>query len=124
MPRATNSVASRRRRKKVLKLTKGYWGAKSKLWRRIITDIFNIPTVFLKERTGAPFGDVILAGVATGILKNYSVAKEKAEYIDPIEPINENHEQYMLYFSIYKNLYEHLKEDFKDLARMRKESTY
>ncbi|MEA3454221.1 MAG: 50S ribosomal protein L20, partial [Candidatus Caldatribacteriota bacterium] len=33
MPRATNSVASRRRRKKVLKLTKGYWGAKSKLYR-------------------------------------------------------------------------------------------
>lgn len=33
MPRATNSVASRRRRKKVLKLAKGYWGAKSKLYR-------------------------------------------------------------------------------------------
>jgi len=33
MPRATNNVASRRRRKKVLKLTKGYWGAKSKLYR-------------------------------------------------------------------------------------------
>ncbi|HER23716.1 MAG TPA: 50S ribosomal protein L20 [Candidatus Atribacteria bacterium] len=33
MPRATNSVASRRRRNKVLKLTKGYWGAKSKLYR-------------------------------------------------------------------------------------------
>jgi Ribosomal protein L20. len=29
MPRATNSVASRRRRKKVLKLTKGYWGQKA-----------------------------------------------------------------------------------------------
>lgn len=33
MPRVKNSVASRRRRKKVLKLTKGYWGAKSKLYR-------------------------------------------------------------------------------------------
>jgi len=33
MPRATNNVASKRRRKKVLKLTKGYWGAKSKLYR-------------------------------------------------------------------------------------------
>ena len=33
MPRATNSVASRRRKNKVLKLTKGYWGAKSKLYR-------------------------------------------------------------------------------------------
>ena len=33
MPRATNNVASRRRRKKVLKMTKGFWGAKSKLYR-------------------------------------------------------------------------------------------
>ncbi|GAB4117489.1 MAG: 50S ribosomal protein L20 [Candidatus Caldatribacteriota bacterium] len=33
MPRVKYSVASRRRRKKVLKLTKGYWGAKSKLYR-------------------------------------------------------------------------------------------
>ena len=33
MPRATNSVSSRRRRKKVLKLAKGYWGARSRLFR-------------------------------------------------------------------------------------------
>lgn len=33
MPRATNNVQSRRRRKKVLKLAKGYRGARSKLYR-------------------------------------------------------------------------------------------
>ena len=33
MPRAKNSVASRRRRKKVLKAARGYWGARSKLFR-------------------------------------------------------------------------------------------
>ena len=33
MPRVTNSVQSRRRRKKVLKLAKGYQGARSKLFR-------------------------------------------------------------------------------------------
>lgn len=31
MPRSVNHVASRRRRKKVLKLAKGYWGSRSKL---------------------------------------------------------------------------------------------
>ncbi|MCS7082350.1 MAG: 50S ribosomal protein L20 [Bacteroidetes bacterium] len=30
MPRATNSVASRRRRKKILKQAKGFWGRRSK----------------------------------------------------------------------------------------------
>jgi len=33
MPRAKNKVASRRRRKKVLKAAKGYWGGRSKLFR-------------------------------------------------------------------------------------------
>ena len=33
MPRAKNSVASRRRRKKVIKQAKGYWGARNRLFR-------------------------------------------------------------------------------------------
>jgi large subunit ribosomal protein L20 len=32
MPRATNKVASRRRRKKVLNMAKGYWGRRSKVY--------------------------------------------------------------------------------------------
>ena len=32
MPRSVNSVASRARRKKVLKKTKGYWGARKNVW--------------------------------------------------------------------------------------------
>lgn len=32
MPRATNKVASRRRRKKVLNMAKGYWGSRSKIY--------------------------------------------------------------------------------------------
>ncbi|TKJ42451.1 50S ribosomal protein L20 [candidate division LCP-89 bacterium B3_LCP] len=31
MPRASNIVASRRRRKKIIKSAKGYWGARSRL---------------------------------------------------------------------------------------------
>jgi len=32
MPRATNSVASRTRRKKILKMAKGYYGARKNVW--------------------------------------------------------------------------------------------
>jgi len=32
MPKAKNNVASRKRRRKVLKLAKGYWGARSKVY--------------------------------------------------------------------------------------------
>lgn len=32
MPRSVNAVASRKRRKKILKAAKGYWGARSKVY--------------------------------------------------------------------------------------------
>jgi len=33
MPRATNNVASRRRRKRLLKMAKGYWGRKKNVYK-------------------------------------------------------------------------------------------
>jgi xylulokinase len=97
-------------------------GAVSKLWRQIIADVFNVPIVLVERRTGAPFGDAILAGVATGVFEDFSVAKEWADTIEPMEPSRENHERYMEYFALYKQLYQHVKEDFGELARLRDRS--
>lgn len=94
-------------------------GAKSVLWRRIITDVFNVPTVLVKRRTGAPYGDAILAGVATGIFKDFSVARQWTQHIDPMEPDAETHRLYMEYFNLYKSVYNNLKNDFTKLAELR-----
>lgn len=32
MPRSVNHVASRRRRKKIMKMARGYWGARKNVW--------------------------------------------------------------------------------------------
>lgn len=97
-------------------------GARNRLWRRIITDVFNVPTVFVKSRIGAPMGDAILAGVAVGIFKDFAIAKEKAEYVDPMDPVPENHERYMDYYSLYGRLYSHIREDYLELARIREQN--
>lgn len=94
-------------------------GARSRLWRQIITDVFGVPTVFLKNRAGAPYGGAILAGVATEEFRDFSVAKQWAEYVDRLEVSLENHEIYMEYYKLYRRLYEHLKDDFQELARLR-----
>lgn len=94
-------------------------GAVSKLWRQIICDVFNVPIVLVKRRTGAPYGDAILAGVATGIFEDFAVAKEWVEYINPLEPNPQNNARYLEYFALYKQLYHHLKEDFQTLATLR-----
>lgn len=94
-------------------------GAVSVLWRQIICDVFNVPIALVKRRTGAPFDDAILAGVATGVFADFSVAKQWAEYIEPMEPDAARHERYMEYFALYKKIYEHTKDDFQELARLR-----
>lgn len=95
-------------------------GAKSKLWRSIITDVFNVPTAFVENRVGAPYGDAILAGVSAGVFQDFTIAKQKVHYIDYMEPDEEMHQRYMEYFKIYQRLYKHLKEDFVDLYQLTK----
>ncbi len=94
-------------------------GAKSGLWRRIITDVFGVPTALVKRRTGAPWGDAILAGVATGVFPDFGVAKRWAEFTDPLEPDPARHVLYGEYFALYKQLYAHVADDFKVLAQLR-----
>lgn len=94
-------------------------GAKSKLWRQIITDVFNTPTVLTKRRTGAPFGDAFLAGVATNYYHDFYKCKELVEYVDLMEPNEKNHLKYMEYFDIYKKIYINIKDQFKELAIIR-----
>jgi sugar (pentulose or hexulose) kinase len=94
-------------------------GAKSTLWRRIITDVFDVGTVLLERRTGAPYGDAILAGVATGVFDDFSVARQWARTIDPMEPDANAHADYMERFNLFKQIYEDVKEDFVELARLR-----
>ncbi len=94
-------------------------GAESRLWRRIITDVFNVPTAMVKNRVGAPYGDAILAGVSSGVFDDFSVAREFSEYVDPMEPDPENHKKYMEYFDLYRDLYRHLRDDFKRLKELR-----
>jgi ribulokinase len=95
-------------------------GAKSRLWRQIITNVFEQPTVLLKNRIGAPFGDCLLAGKAVGVFADYSIAKEKAEYVEPMEPDQKLHQMYMDYYAIYRSLYENLRDNFVDLSLLRR----
>ncbi len=94
-------------------------GAKSVLWRRIITDVLNVPTVLVERRTGAPYGDAILAGVAASVFDDFSVAREWTRFVEPMEPRPQHHERYMEYFDLYKSLYEHVREDYRTLADLR-----
>lgn len=97
-------------------------GSKSEVWRRIITDVFGVPTALLTGRTGAPLGDAILAGVGVGVFKDFTVARQWARYAEHLEPDTRNHERYLEYFQLYKSVYANLEGSFKDLQTLMRRS--
>lgn len=95
--------------------------AKSKLWRQIIADVIGYPIVCPINDVEANLGDVILAGVGTGILsydqvRNWQVLGEK------IMPNQEAHELYNRYYKLYHSIYAHLKDDMAQIAKLGNEN--
>jgi len=93
-----------------MKLVEG--GARSNLWRQIIADITGISTVYLGETQGAPLGDVVMAGVGSGVFKRYEVVRK---WISPEAENKTNPKTSAIYdelFEKYLKLYPCLKELF------------
>lgn len=90
---------------------------KSKLWRQIFADVTGYPVVCPKQDVEANMGDVMLAGIGTGLL-TYEDVKGWQVLDDPIQPDPEQHAQYDRYFAAYKSIYAHLKDDMKVLSTL------
>jgi ribulokinase len=91
-------------------------GARSRLWRQIVCDMLEIPGVYMKNSSGAPFGNAILAGVGVGVFKDFSIAKKWIEIGDRIDFNPENTEIYKKYYPLFMKLYERNKDLFQELA--------
>lgn len=93
-------------------------GARSPVWRRIITDIFGVPTTVLESAAGAPIGDAILAGIAVGEFDDFSVARRWVRYSDVMTPDPANHAHYLNYYQIFRDLYTDVADRFDALAHL------
>ena len=69
-------------------------GAKSKFLRQMMSDLYESPVLTIENKEDPALGVAILASVACGIYKNT--------------------QQYKSYYSIYKDLYAHLKDSFEN----------
>jgi ribulokinase len=72
----------------------------------------------IKDRTGAPLGDAMLAGVAVGVFPDFSVAKERARYVELPAPGDRTHRIYEEFLDLYKSIYSHVQDDFKSLQSL------
>lgn len=92
--------------------------AKSLLWKEIFADVTGVTVLSPKSSVQAPVGDALIAGVATGLIDDYSVIKEWIEWEEPVSPDRTNHSVYSQYFQEYKELYRSLKENMKRLESL------
>jgi len=91
----------------------------SKLWRQIFADVTGYPVVCPIHNVEANMGDVMLAGIGTGLLTFEEV--KKWQVLDgKIMPIQQNHETYNEYYKVYKSIYQNLKYDMKKLSALTK----
>lgn len=90
---------------------------KSRLWRQIFADVTGYPIVCPVHDVEANMGDVMLAGIGTGLL-TYEDVKKWQVLDEKIMPDPHNHDQYNEYYQVYKSVYNNLKLDMKALTRL------
>jgi len=93
-------------------------GAKSKIWRQIISDIMGITQSYMSKTGGAPIGDAILAGIGCGLFKDARIVKNWIPEGEKTIPIPKNHDLYKKYYKLFLKIYENLKSSFVDLQEI------
>jgi xylulokinase len=92
-------------------------GARSRIWKQIVADIFSTKIVTLNVEEGPSYGGALLAGVGVGIYGSVQEATGKViKEVEEVLPVAENIEKYDRIYEIYRSLYSDLKEDFAKLA--------
>jgi xylulokinase len=88
-------------------------GARSRLWRQILADVFQKPVVMMASDEGSALGAAILAMVATG---EYSSVEEACRAVvrerDAVEPRAGESNLYAAGHAVYRSLYPALKPLF------------
>ena len=94
-------------------------GGKSKLWCKMLADVYGIPVTTIESDEGPALGVAILAMVGAGL---YPTVKEACDTIvkakETVLPDEKNTVRYAKFYDIYKGLYTQLKNDYKALAEL------
>jgi xylulokinase len=94
-------------------------GTRSSLWNRIKADVLGVPVAIPGTAAGAAFGDTVLAGLAAGVYTDarntiHALVRIRERY----EPDTGKAALYSELYSLFRRLYDDLKEDFARSARI------
>lgn len=94
-------------------------GSKSRVWRQIMADVYDLRITTLTQEEGPAYGAAILAGVGAGVFVSVREAcKRLIQTGGTIQPEGKSRDIYVKYHALYDKLYEHMKEDFNELYEL------
>ena len=90
-------------------------GARSALWRQIVSDISGISQDYVEDADG-PLGAAYVAGMATGLFEDFEALKNRWVKVSAhTEPNWEYYKKYSNYYSIFVELHQALEKSFQRL---------
>jgi xylulokinase len=93
-------------------------GARSPVWRQILTDVFNVPLVVTEAVEGAAYGAALLAGVGGGVWPDVQTAARATVTLgERVEP-GADAGGYEAIYALYRDLYPMLKPAFDRQAAL------
>jgi len=94
-------------------------GARSALWNQIKADVLQVPIRLPRGATGAPLGDALAAGVATGVFTSFDEAARRVVQIErEFAPDAALAGRYDALYGVYTGLYPALRDSFRQLAAL------
>ncbi len=94
-------------------------GARGRVWRQIMADIYGVPVVrpaLLEEATS--MGAAIAGGIGVGIFPGFEIAEKLAAIVDATQPRPELKPLYDRLYATFNRAYDLLEPLFEDLAEM------
>ncbi len=92
-------------------------GARSAVWNQIKADVLQVPIRLPRAATGAPLGDALAAGVATGVYASFEDAVRRVVRVErEFAPDPALRARYDALYQVYVGLYPALRESFRMLA--------
>ncbi len=99
-------------------------GARSAVWNQIKADVLQAPIRLPRGATGAPLGDALAAGVATGVYPSFEAAAQRVVQIErEFVPDAALAGRYDALYRVYVGLYPALKDSFQALVAARDVTT-
>lgn len=109
----------RRMRLPIIEVRASGGGARSELWRKIQSDVTNVPHSTINVDEGPALGVALLAGVGVGIYRSVPEAcKAVIRVVGSTDICNVNRVAYDRFYAVYRALYPQLREQFAEVGRL------